>query len=41
MFEYQTGNEQNADKFRTKKIVLNNSFAHNLTCYHAQITILF
>ena len=40
MFEYQTGNEQNRP-ISNQKIVINDSFAHNLTCYHAQITIFF
>ena len=33
--------EQNTDKFQTQKLVLNNSFVHNLTCYHTQSTIFF
>ena len=45
MFEYQTGSEQNTDKFQAKKkkkkMFLNDSFADNPTCYHAHITILF
>ena len=39
--EMQTGSELNTDKFQTPKNVLNKSFAHSLTCYHAQMTTFF
>ena len=37
MSEYQTGSEQNTRQISNPKIVLSDSFARNLTCYHAQI----
>ena len=41
VFETQTGSEPNTNKFQTKKHVLNESFVHSLTRYHAHITTFF